>query len=199
MTVSNIYKLLDKLEMKILKGMPIPLSPWVTVNHEVIIDILDKIRTSIPGEIQEAHSILKKRDEMQAEAQRMANQILIDAKHQSESMLSESELLRAVQAEADRIRQQVISDCEMLKKQTQDEAELVRSTAINEAIAMREGSDKYAEAVLANLERDLGELHEVVKNGQKHLAKIKADSFASLTAQRTKNSMQINNIQNTKL
>lgn len=199
MTVSNIYKLLDKLEMKILKGIPIPLTPYVTVNHEVIIDTLDKIRTSIPGEIQEAHTIIKKREEIQAEAQRMANQVLMDAKHQSESMLSESELLRAVQAEADRIRQQVITDCEMLKRQTQDEAEIVRSTAINEAISMREGSDKYAEAVLANLERDLAELHEVVKNGQKHLAKVKAESFASLTAQKTRSSMPMNNTQNTKL
>lgn len=188
MTVSNIYKLLDKLEMKILKGAPIILTPWVIVNHEVIIDILDKVRASIPGEIQEAHNILKKKDEMQAEAQRVANQIIMDAKHQSESMLSESELLRAVQSEADRIRQQVISDCELLKKQTIDEAEMIRTSAINEAISIREGSDKYAENVLANLERDLSELHEVVRNGQKHLAKVKAESLATLAVQKTRNS-----------
>jgi len=198
MTVSNIYKLLDKLEMKILKGVPIPLTPWVIVNHEMIIDVLDKIRASIPGEIQEAHGIIKKREEIQSEAQKMASQIVTDAKHQSESMLSESELLRAVQAEADRIRQQVIADCELLKKQTRDEAEMVRSTAINEAISIREGSDRYAETVLSNLERDLAELHEVVRNGQKHLAKIKAESISALASQRSKTPVSIGNIQNQK-
>jgi len=188
MTVSNIYTLLDKLEMKILKGAPIPLTPWIFVNHEVIIDLLDKIRASIPGEIHEAHNILKKREEIKEEAQRVANQIILDAKRQSESMLSESELLRAVQSEADRIRKQVISDCELLKKQTIDEAEMIRTTAINEAISIREGSDKYAENVLANLDRDLTELHEVVRNGQKHLAKVKAESLATLAAQKTRSS-----------
>jgi len=186
MTVSSIYKLLDKLEMMILKGFPVPLTPLVIVHHEKIIDALDKIRASIPGEIQEAHTILKRRDDIQLEAQKRANQILSEAKQQAELLLSESELLRAVQAEADRIRQQVITDCEVIKKQSIEEAEMIRSSAINESIAIREGADKYAETVLSSLDRDLAELHNVVRNGQKHLAKVKAESIATITSQKTK-------------
>lgn len=54
MAIGSIYKLLDKLEMMILKGIPIPFTPFVIINHEKIIDTLDKIRACIPNEIQEA-------------------------------------------------------------------------------------------------------------------------------------------------
>ncbi|EKE02283.1 MAG: hypothetical protein ACD_20C00402G0013 [uncultured bacterium] len=185
MTVSNIYKLLDKMETVMLKGFPLP-AALVIVNHEKIIDTLDKIRASIPGEIQEAHNIIKRRDDIHLEAQKKANQILTEAKNQAETLLCESELLRAVQAEADRIRQQVINDCEIMKKQAYEDVESIRANAINEAIAVREGADKYAETVLTSLDRDLSELHGIVRNGQKHLSKIKADSIAAMTSQKTR-------------
>ena len=51
MTVNNVYKLLDKIEMFVIKGYPIPLTPWYVVPHEKIIDTLDKVRTSLPSEI----------------------------------------------------------------------------------------------------------------------------------------------------
>lgn len=181
MTTNNVYKLLDKIEMLVIKGYPIPLTPWYVVPHEKIIDVLDKVRTSLPPEIAEANGIIKRRDEIQLESQRRANQMLSEAKAQAELLLSESELLRAVQAEADRIRQQVISEAEYLKKQAREEAEAIRSQALNEAIATREGADQYSEKVLSSLDRDLTDLHTIVRNGQKHLARLKADSIANMT------------------
>lgn len=192
MTVSNIYKLLDKMEVMILKGLPIPMTHLVVVNHEKITDTVDKIRAAIPGEIQEAQSIIKRRDDIHLDAQKKANQILAEAKHHAELLLCESELLKAVQAEAERIRQQVISDCEIMKKQAQEEAEMMRANSVNECIAIREGADKYAETVLTSLDKDLTELHGIVRNGQKHLAKIKADSIAAMTTQKAK--VQMNNL-----
>lgn len=181
MTVNNVYKIIDKIEMLVIKGYPIPLTPWYVVPHEKIIDLLDKVRTSLPSEISEAANILKRRDEIQLDSQRRANQMLSDAKSQAELLLSESELLKAVQEEADRIRQQVIAEAEYIKKQAREEAESIRSQAINEAIATREGADQYAVKVLNSLDSDLTDLHTIVRNGQKHLAKLKAESVANLT------------------
>jgi triphosphoribosyl-dephospho-CoA synthetase len=180
MTVNSVYKLLDKIEMLVIKGYPIPLTPWYIVPHEKIIDMLDKVRTSLPSEISESQSIIKRRDEIQLESQRRANQLLSDAKAQAELLLSESELLKAVQSEADRIRQQVIAEAEYMRKQAREEAEDIRTHAINEAMATKEGADQYAERVLSSLEKDLTDLQTIVRNGQKHLARLKADSVASM-------------------
>lgn len=177
--------------MMVLKGVPIPITPWVIVHHDRLIDVLDKIRASIPGEIQEANNIIKRRDDIQLDAQKKANQVLVEAKQQAEMLLSDSELLRAVHAEAERIRQQVINDCELLKKQSQEEADNLISTTITESIAIREGADKYAETILTGLDRDLTELHDIVRNGQRYLSKIKSESTSSITSQRSRS--QINN------
>jgi len=186
MTVSSIYKLLDKMEMMVLKGTPIPFSPMIIINHEKLIDLLDKIRASIPGEIQEAHAIMKKRDDIFINAQNQADQIINEAKARAAEMVRESEILKAVQAEAEKIRASVITDCEAMKREAKEESERVRTTAINEAISIREGADKYAETVLSNLDRDLTDLHTIVKNGQRQLAKIKADSISNMTAQKAR-------------
>ncbi|MEI7474942.1 MAG: hypothetical protein WCK67_09210 [bacterium] len=182
MSVSMLYKLLDKIEAMILHGLPIPITPFVVVDHEKILDTIDKIKASIPGEIQEAQSLLKKSEEIQIEAQRKSRQLIEEAQRHAEMLLSESELLNAVQAEADRIRKQVITDCEQIKKQAIEEAEMIKRSSIEEAIHIREGADKYAESALANLDRDLADLHAIVKNGQKHLAKTRAESLSSIAA-----------------
>ncbi|OGI20210.1 MAG: hypothetical protein A2255_10550 [Candidatus Melainabacteria bacterium RIFOXYA2_FULL_32_9] len=113
-------------------------------------------------------------------------------------LLCESELLKAVHAEAERIRQQVINDCELMKKQAQEDVEIIRANAVNEAITIREGADKYAETVLSSLDKDLTELHGIVRNGQKHLSKIKADSIAAMTSQKAKTQFS-SQLANTKL
>ena len=180
MSVNSIYKLLDKLEMMVLKGAPIPFSPFVMVNHEKIIDILDKIRASIPGEIQEAHSIIRKSEEIQIEAQKRAGMLLNEAKNSAEKILSDSELLKAVQVEADKIREEVISEVETIRNKAREEAEQIKTLSTNEAAQTREGADKYAETILSNLDNSLEEMHSIVKNGQKHLVSLKAESAASI-------------------
>jgi hypothetical protein len=180
MTVNNVYRLLDTIETLVIKGYPIPLTPWYIVPHEKIIDMLDNIRTSLPSELAEANNIIKRRDEIQLESQRRAKDMLGEAKSQAEMLLSESELLKAVQIEADRIRQQVLAESEYMRKQAREEAEMIRTQAINEAVAIKEGADHYAEKVLCGLEGDLTNLQTIVRNGQKHLAKMKAESVANM-------------------
>ncbi len=184
MSVNSIYKLLDKLEMMILKGAPIPFSPFVMVNHEKIIDILDKVRASIPGEIQEAHSILRKSEEIQIESQRRAEMFLKEAKNEAERILSESELLKAVQSEADRVREEVIAEAESIRAKAQNEAEQVKNSVLAEAVKIREGADVYAERVLSTLDNNLAEMHSIVKNGQQHLERTKAESMETLAAEK---------------
>ncbi|HBG48543.1 MAG TPA: hypothetical protein DDW90_03360 [Cyanobacteria bacterium UBA9971] len=183
MAIGSIYKLLDKLEMMVLKGIPIPFTPFVIVNHEKIIDVLDKIRACIPSEIQEAHSIIKRSEDIQMEAQRRAENILIEAKEKAERILSESELLKAVHAEADRVRGEVISEAEALRKRSIEESEAIRAKAMAESSAIREGSDRYAESILSNLEKNLSEMHAVVTNAQSHLSRTKTDSMDYINQQ----------------
>jgi hypothetical protein len=177
MTIGSIYKLLDKLEMMILKGIPVPFTPFVIVNHEKVIDVLDKIRACIPSEIQEAHGIIKRSEDIQIEAQRRAENILIEAKEKAERILSESELLKAVHSEAERIRGEVIAEVEDLRRKSLEETGAIRTKSIAESTAIREGSDRYAESVLASLDKNLSEMQNIVRNAQDHLSRTKVNSM----------------------
>jgi len=177
MTIGSIYKLLDKLEMMILKGIPIPFTPFVVVNHEKVIDVLDKVRACIPSEIQEAHGIIKRSEDIQIEAQRRAEHILIEAKEKAERILSESELLKAVHAEAERIKGEVISEVEELRRKALEETEMIRNKSIAESTAIREGSDRYAESILTKMDRDLSEIQTIIRNAQDHLSRTKVNSM----------------------
>lgn len=182
MTVSNIYKLLDKMEMVLLKGMAIPVTPWVVIHQDKVLDVLDKIRASVPGEIQEANIILKRRDEIQMDAHNKAEQILNEANLRAKRLVEDSEILKAVKAEAEKIREEVIDECKKLKKLTQDDCDKIKAQAINEAISIREGSDKYAETVMTRLETDLSELTSIVDTGKSQLSVLKTESMAKIAA-----------------
>ena len=54
---------------------------------------------------------MRRRDEIQHEAQQRAEKIINDAQNEASRLLSESDLLLAVQKEAEKIKEQLIADC----------------------------------------------------------------------------------------
>jgi len=183
MAIGSIYKLLDRLEKMILEGVPIFFTPFVIINSEKIIDVMDKVRACIPNEIQEAHSIIKRSEDIQTEAQRRAENILIEAKEKAERILSESELLKAVHAEADRVRGEVIAEAEAIRRRSTEESDAIMAKASAESSAIREGSERYAESILLNLDKNLSEMQSVVRNAQSHLSRTKIDTMDYMNQQ----------------
>lgn len=168
--------MIERMEDLILAGMSIPLTPWTIVHGDKLVPLLDRIRENLPEEVRQAQRVLEHRDELVVEAQRKANQMLQEAKEQAEQMLSESELLRAVHTEAERVRQQVWTELEAMRKKTFEEAEAAKGQAYEEARTVREGADQYAETILSSLDKSLAEFQAVVRNGQKHLKRAKAEA-----------------------
>ncbi len=166
---NGIYDLLRALEESLDKGFPLLSNYMVVVKREVVESLLDRIYASLPSEVQDARALLRRRDEIQHEAQQRAEKIINDAHNEASRILSESDLLLAVQKEADKIKEQVISDCEEIKRKALDDAEAIRIQAKDEATRIQDGASVYAEQVLTSLEQNLNQLQQVVKNGQVQL------------------------------
>ena len=140
------------------------------MNTDDIQDVLSKIKAILPEEIKTAEMILKRRDDIYMEAQSRADRIISEAQNTAANILSESELIRAVREKAAKIQEQVKQNCEDMKNQAVEEAENVRKAAYKEAMEIREGAQAYAEEVLTNLERDIEQVHRIVRNGQDYLS-----------------------------
>ena len=172
MTQLRIKELLGRANLILDKGFHF-LPGFVMVKSSEMEAILDRIDASIPEDIKEAESILRRREEMQIEAQQRAERIIMDARNEAEKILSESELLNQVQREAEKIKEQVISECQELREKTIEEAKQIKIQAEDEAHRIKQGAENYAEQILNNIEGDLTQLHQIVKNGQLYLEKLK--------------------------
>ena len=170
-----IYGLMSELDDALDKGLPL-LGSFTVVKKDTVADILDKLYAALPDEIKEARALLRRKDELQYEAQKRAEKILADAQAEANRLLSESDLLRAVQREAEKIKEQVINDCEEIKRKAVDEAANVRGEAIDEATRIKDGATVYAEQVLVGIEQNLAQIQEVVKNGQVQLERRRVEA-----------------------
>ena len=155
---------------------------FTVVKKDTVTNILDKLYAALPDEIKEARALLRRKDELQYEAQQRAEKIIADAQAEANRLLSESDLLRAVQREAEKIKEQVIADCEDIKHKALDEAENLRAQAADEATRTKDGATVYAEQVLTSLEQNLAQLQEIVKNGQLQLERRRAESDEQMSS-----------------
>lgn len=179
MQQNGVYDLLRLLEMSIDDSFPIIPGRFVLAKPKEIEALIDKIYRSLPVEVQEARAFLRRRDEMQAEAQQKAEKIIADAQAEADRKLSEADFLKALEREGNRIRTQVQEECEELKRKALEEADNIRLKATEDAMKTREGAEIYAEQVLTNLERDLTQLQQVVKNGQVYMEKLRSESYSN--------------------
>jgi hypothetical protein len=176
--------LLERMEDQVLSGTDIPLTPWTVVHGDKLVHLLDRLRESLPDELAQAQQFMEKRDQLADEAQKRARQIVDEAKAQADLMLSESELMKAVESEARQVRTALIAELDVVRKQALEEAEMVRARAYEEARQISLGAERYAETVLSDLEKNLGEFQTVVKNGQSYLRQRKLDALHSRNAVR---------------
>ena len=180
-----IYGLMNELEDALEKGFPLLGQSLVIVKKDTVVNILDKLYAALPDEIKEARALLRRKDELQYEAQQRAEKIVADAQAEANRLLSESDLLRAVQREAEKIKEQVIAECDEIKRKSYEDAEALRNQAIDEALRTKDGASVYAEQVLVGLEQNLNQLQEVVKNGQLQLERRRAESDGQMAGNYT--------------
>ncbi len=170
-----IYGLMGDLEDALDKGFS-PFGYYSVVKKDTVMDLLDKLYAALPDEIKEARALLRRKEELQYEAQQKAEKIIANAQGEANRLLSESEVLRSVKKEAEKIKEQVINECSEIKRKATEEADAIRSQAADEAIRIQDGSSAMAEQILAGLEQNLAQMQEIVKNGQVALEKRRMES-----------------------
>ena len=183
MSQLRINELLERANILLDKGFHI-MPGYVTLKSSNMEGLLDRISASVPEDIKEAEMILKRRDEIIIEAQNRADRIIAVAQNEAARILSENEIMRAVHQEGQKIREQVIQDCENIKRKAFEEADNVRVQAADEAMKIRQGAENYAEQVLTNIDTDLTQLQQIVRNGQAYIEKMKAETYQGMTNQR---------------
>ncbi|MBF2078757.1 MAG: hypothetical protein IGR76_09605 [Synechococcales cyanobacterium T60_A2020_003] len=176
----DIQEEFNKLEEMVLDSPRIWLSRWTMVDEEKILQQLDLLRLHLPSAFREATEILRNKDEILAEAEEYAQDIIRAAEQRAAEVLNEMGLVRQAEMEANQIRMQIQQECqllqdqtlseiEMLRRQAQQDIEEMRMMAIAECEEIQRGADTYADRVLRDMEQQLSDMMRVVRNGRQQL------------------------------
>ncbi len=112
--MENIEMLIGELESEILKAKRATFSTTdVVVNRAVMLDLLSRIRDSLPNSIKEANGICQKRDEIiaqanayTAEASKYAQDIMDKAEEDAKKLVEQNEIVRRAQESAQEMQQE---------------------------------------------------------------------------------------------
>ena len=142
----SIYRVIDRLEAYLRESTLLPFRRRV-VSEEKILDLIEKMRATLPEEVGRAKMIAKDKDRMLREAQERAQAIVSEASEHHAQMVDNHEIVQQARTTAD----------------------IVLKEAEERARKIREGADQYAAVVLADLQNRLSVALASVKKGQETL------------------------------
>ena len=140
----DILQLIDRLEELFNESKSIPLTRNVMVDEDRMLDIIDQMRIAIPEEVKKAQQLLGQRDRVLAQAQEEANRTIEIARQKADQMVAKDMIMLEAQRRAEQILVQARTDAEgvradaddyMMDSLTQLQAELERiSNQVNNGI-----------------------------------------------------------------
>ena len=102
--MENIYGLIEQLENYLSKARTAMFSRKVVVDADECLDLIAKIKDSLPTTIRDAERLVSQSENMVSNAESKAQRIIREAETRAEQIISESELLRRAEEEGESIR-----------------------------------------------------------------------------------------------
>ena len=116
----DILQLIDRLEELFNESKSIPLTRNVMVDEDRMLDIIDQMRIAIPEEVKKAQQLLGQRDRVLAQAQEEANRTLEIARQKADQLTSKEIVMQEAQRRADQLLVQARADAENVRSQADD-------------------------------------------------------------------------------
>ncbi len=143
----DLQYLIDRLETLVRAARRMPMMSKIMMDEQELVDLIDQMRTVLPEEIRYAKHVLREKEQILADAQAQADDILRTAREQADLMIQREGLL----------------------KEARTQAEGMIRTAQEEAERISVGADNYARQVLTELEESLIRQTASVRKGLESL------------------------------
>ena len=167
----KIFSIINRIKQELEES---PRSKFGGGNKRVVevdrlLDLLEDLKVVIPEDIRRATGILSEAENTIADAKENASEIVEQANQEADTILSQA------QAQADNIRADAqaefdhrVSESEVYKEAF-TRASGIAAEAEENATAIYNGARKYADEILVDLQRYLGEYHQMIETNRKEL------------------------------
>ncbi|NLI91391.1 MAG: ATP synthase F0 subunit B [Peptococcaceae bacterium] len=144
---NRLIDLIEQLEEILDRGTKVPLTGKIMVDEEVVLEILDGIRSVLPEEIRQANLVLADRDRLMEDARNEGQRIVDRAQKQAEQLIQENEIVAQSRAYAEDIARKA-------QQYSRD---------------VKLGALKYSDDLLHDVEKKLEETFKAVKSSRDEL------------------------------
>jgi chlorite dismutase len=142
---------LDQLAAFVDSARSVPMTSSVMVDKDELTRLLDQLRWRVPEDLIVARGILNKRQELLAEAQSNAQQLVDDAAEKQRELVSDHEVMRVARSEADALAVAARGEAERLAEEAAD----------------------YVDGKLAELENVIASMFDIVRQGRDRLGRTR--------------------------
>ena len=178
----QIFTIINKIEQAI-EDSPRPKlggNAKRIVDVDELFDLLGDLKVTIPEDIRRANTVLLEAENMVHNASEHAQDLVADAQDQSDAMLRDAQnqsdtMLRDASSQANKILddaqtqfEQRVAEHEILQE-AQKRAELLERKAEHNATVVYEGAKRYADDILVDLTRFLGEYQTLIQKNRDEL------------------------------
>ena len=140
----EILEIIDILEDTIEKGLNIPLAGKCMLDKDELLDLIQEIRLKLPDDLKQAKWVKDERQRILVEAQKEANDIIKSTEDKIISMINENEIT----------------------KRAREKSEEISIAANKRAKEIREGTRRYADDILADMERIMEKTMQTLRNNR---------------------------------
>lgn len=137
-------EVLDEIITIVEGARAVPMSRNCMIDRKEMIDALEELRNSLPGELRRANNLLEERDKIIAAGKTEADRIVSEAEQEHQRLVSVHEIVVSAEHEANRIV----------------------TEARNEAQRLRDEVDDYVDTALANFEQFLTRALASIERGR---------------------------------
>lgn len=143
----EVLTLLETLEEMLNRSASIPLTKRTLIDRDELLSVVSDIKLKLPDELKQAKWVKEERQKILVDAQKEANQLIKEAENRIIAMIDEHEITKKAYEQ---------------KTEIIDSANAFSKDLIN-------GTKKYADDILAELEANLQDKLDIIKDNRKEL------------------------------
>lgn len=167
--VYRVFEALDELVAIVEEARSVPMTAGCVVPRGDVLELLDDIKDSIPGELDDAQDVLDQRDSMLDNAREHADTVITKSDEESDAVLSHA------RAEADRILSEAKAQADRMVDEAGNHGRQLVDEASGEAHRISTSAAREFEAVTG---RARAEAQRTIDNANNTYDKSVADGIA---------------------
>ncbi len=171
----DILHHIDRLEELVGDARKIPVGGGVVIGRQRLLDLIDRMRVSVPKEVYDAREVIEKRDDVLGDAGAEASRIIARAHEEVEKRLKEKEVVKAAEERARQLLAQTQERMLELSREAEAQAAARLDDAQEAAREEMREADVYALQTLKKLAGELDEFIGTVQRGIDTLEKRAAE------------------------